>query len=260
MLCPECHSAVEADTLFCPNCGKQLGNRCAHCSAFLPFDAKFCTSCGRPAEPLAIRCVACGEITYPITQGFCPACGHLISSRCAGCGARVRDDWKVCPTCGRRLGTQQGLPTRLDAQIDNLNQLAGAHEDNPNRAENTENLSEAEKYNAEGIRHYEAEEYDESIEMFRKAIELDPENILFRCNLAVSLDESDQSEEAFQQYQLVLSKNPNDITALLNLGYLYSQNEQYDKARDSWEKVTQIAPNTPEGQEAFENLNRANEL
>ncbi|HEX7785722.1 MAG TPA: zinc ribbon domain-containing protein, partial [Methylomirabilota bacterium] len=47
--CPGCHSAVAADSHFCPRCGRRLAPnaRCARCHAELTGGARFCSACGQ---------------------------------------------------------------------------------------------------------------------------------------------------------------------------------------------------------------------
>lgn len=119
---------------------------------------------------------------------------------------------------------------------------------------------EAERYNQEGARYYDGEQYEQAITAFREAVRLDPGNSLYRCNLAVALGEGGQEEAAFNEFRKVLESNPNDITALLNLGYMYSERERKEEARQAWERVVQLSPDSPEGQEAQENLQHLQSL
>lgn len=48
MKCKYCHAEIENDSVFCPNCGKELpqGKRCVKCGEILDEDSEFCPKCG----------------------------------------------------------------------------------------------------------------------------------------------------------------------------------------------------------------------
>lgn len=46
--CPHCEAEIEADSIFCDQCGKEL-NKCPRCGLFRR--GRFCPTCGVPTEP-----------------------------------------------------------------------------------------------------------------------------------------------------------------------------------------------------------------
>lgn len=48
--CPHCEAEIEADSIFCDQCGKGL-NKCPRCGLFRR--GRFCPTCGVPTEPAA---------------------------------------------------------------------------------------------------------------------------------------------------------------------------------------------------------------
>ncbi len=48
--CPHCEAEIEADSIFCDQCGKEL-NKCPRCGLFRR--GRFCPTCGVPTEPAA---------------------------------------------------------------------------------------------------------------------------------------------------------------------------------------------------------------
>jgi Flp pilus assembly protein TadD len=119
---------------------------------------------------------------------------------------------------------------------------------------------EGESLNQRGIEAYERERFDEAIDLFRRALALDPKNATFHCNLAVACGEKGMDYEAFGEYQQTLALDPSNVTALVNLGYLYSEKERYEEARDCWERAIRVAPDSPEAAEARANLQNLEQL
>jgi Flp pilus assembly protein TadD len=119
---------------------------------------------------------------------------------------------------------------------------------------------EAESLNQRGIEAYEREQFDQAIDLFRRALALDPRNATFHCNLAVACGEKGLDYEAFSGYQQTLALDPSNVTALVNLGYLYSEKERYEEARDCWERAIRVAPDSPEAAEARASLENLEQL
>jgi superkiller protein 3 len=120
--------------------------------------------------------------------------------------------------------------------------------------------SEADVFNEQGKRAYEADDLDTAITEFQQALALDPANADYQTNLAVAFDEREMDDEAFAAYQRALELNPRQVTALLNIGYLYSEQEQFEEARQVWEQVVRVDPASEEAQEARDNLRNLDEL
>ncbi len=50
MRCPNCHSEIDDDSIFCSNCGKVLAATCPKCGKKNASNSKFCKFCGEPLE------------------------------------------------------------------------------------------------------------------------------------------------------------------------------------------------------------------
>jgi Flp pilus assembly protein TadD len=118
----------------------------------------------------------------------------------------------------------------------------------------------AEQHNQRGRELFDSEDLEGAIREFQLAVEADPGNASYHCNLAVAYDEHEQDTEALAEYENTLRLDANDLTALLSLGYMYNENEEVDKAKESWNRVIQIAPDTAEAQEAQTNLDNLGKL
>ena len=46
MRCPNCHSEIDDDSIFCSNCGKVLAATCPKCGKKNASNSKFCKFCG----------------------------------------------------------------------------------------------------------------------------------------------------------------------------------------------------------------------
>lgn len=79
--CPECQSAVPADSKFCPQCGHHLVvfGQCARCGKNLAPNAKFCPRCGlaAAAAPQKQFCKHCGAENLAESI-FCNDCGEKL--------------------------------------------------------------------------------------------------------------------------------------------------------------------------------------
>lgn len=135
--CPYCGSHIDADSLFCPKCGKDTraeaqksdkpdksdSVKCSACGCEFPKKAKFCPDCGTPYNPCiycgadmpkdAAKCPECGKDAPKIcpkcgasnkpSTKFCIECGKPLVKKCAGCGCVIEGSPKFCPECGIKL-------------------------------------------------------------------------------------------------------------------------------------------------------------
>jgi predicted RNA-binding Zn-ribbon protein involved in translation (DUF1610 family) len=245
-VCHSCGNPLDNSTWrFCPQCGNPQGALCAFCQSVMPSDARYCPNCGLFAESLAHTPCVCGAEVSPLLR-LCPECGSSIGNRCGKCGTRLLAAWSRCAGCG------EPVRPRLIASTPRPWATAGASGGGSIRT--------AEEHNTEGMRLYNTEKYDLAAAEFETALELDSENALFNCNLAVVLSEMGRDEEALEHYHNAISLAPNDPAAYLNLGYFYSEREDQDLARSNWQKVLELAPSSPEADEAKQNLEHLGEV
>lgn len=263
--CPKCATAIPPEGAWCPACGLQVEDICWQCGAVLAAEWSHCPRCGlSTGEPGAIPCPSCRE---PVARGFayCPRCGAAARPLCSECGRPLRREWSFCPDCGTAAGAAAAAEVDADEEDvstgDRRQATApvrgpGAGSGRPSSVSSPE----AEAFNKEGVRLYEADQLDAAIAAFRQAVALDPNNASFHTNLAVALDEKELDFEAFTEYQRAIELDPRQATALLNLGYLYSEDERYEEARQVWEQVIRIDPGSAEADEARQNLQNLDEL
>jgi predicted amidophosphoribosyltransferase len=254
--CPKCGTAIPSGGAWCPGCGLQVADICGACGAPLASAWSFCPRCGASAgEPGTIPCPSCRE---PVSLGFafCARCGAQARPLCGDCGRPQRREWAFCPACGTAEGATVGRPTSNNQRPSPGTAAVPTSSSTHLAATNPE----AEAFNEQGKRAYEADDLDAAIAAFGQAAALDPTNADYHTNLAVALDEREMEFEAFAAYQRALELNPRQVTALLNIGYLYSEKERKEEAREVWEQVIRIDPASEEAQEARDNLRSLDEL
>lgn len=241
--CMECGANLTTGSNHCPQCGTATGSACGYCSNVLPRAARFCPSCGTSSEHARVlKCRECGEAVSAF-HSYCPHCGLNQLARCSQCGRIVLAGWRRCAGCGRALDSIPTVPA-------------------PNTPTETPlpRWNPGEEQNAEGMRLYNEEEYEEAILKFRAALEIEPSNPLFHCNLGVALAELGEDEEALNEYETARKLAPADPTPWLNLGYFHSERENQEAADAAWRKVLELAPNSSAAEEARQNLKHADEL
>ena len=102
-----------------------------------------------------------------------------------------------------------------------------------------------------GNTYFDAEQWDNAITWYKKAVELDPKNADASTDLGVSLYYSNRADEALAQFERSLKISPTHTKTLLNKGIVLAFGKQDLKgAAAEWEKVVTLAPNSPEGQAA----------
>lgn len=98
----------------------------------------------------------------------------------------------------------------------------------------------------EGKTYYNNGEYDKAIEIFKKAVEINPNDDDSWRLLGNSYNRNGQIEEAIKYYLKAAELNPDDSRNWFNLGISYSNNEQYKEAINSFLKVVELYPNDDE--------------
>ena len=123
-----------------------------------------------------------------------------------------------------------------------------------------ENVAEKDPKNAVaraqiGDLYYDAGKYPEAIKWYREALTLNPKDVNVSTDLGVSYYYNKDTDLAIDQLQKSLQIDPSHAKTLLNLGVVKAFGKRDLKgATEAWEKLVQVAPQTPEGQQAKQAL------
>jgi superkiller protein 3 len=111
----------------------------------------------------------------------------------------------------------------------------------------------AEKYLQQGFAHFQRQEYDQAIQSYRKAVELDPKNAVaynmigmayrFKYNQSANPEWKTKEIAAFQKS---IEINPRYWVALVNLGATYYYQGDKAKAAPLFKKALALNPDHPE--------------
>ncbi len=102
-----------------------------------------------------------------------------------------------------------------------------------------------------GNTYFDAEQFDEAIQWYRRAVEVDPKNADASTDLGISLYYTNRTDEALTQFEHSLKVSPQHTKTLLNKGIVLAFGKRDLKAAAvEWEKVVSLAPDSPEGQAA----------
>jgi DNA-directed RNA polymerase subunit alpha len=87
--------------------------------------------------------------------------------------------------------------------------------------------------------------YEQAIENYKVALELDPADPKTLFHLAFASDLRGDEDAAIDYYKQLVSTSPTYVSALLNLAVLYEDKQQYDRASRCVDKVLGGHPNHP---------------
>ena len=100
-------------------------------------------------------------------------------------------------------------------------------------------------------KHYYLHEYEDAIESYQKAIELNPEDAGAYYNMGISYDNIEAYEKAIEAYQKAIELNPEDAGVYYNMGISYDNIEAYEKAIEAYQKAIEL---NPEDARAYNNM------
>ena len=86
-----------------------------------------------------------------------------------------------------------------------------------------------------------------SLLAMNEALDINPSNDRWHFNKALTLDAMDKFEQAIEEYKLALELNPEDIEMLNCLAVDYTRTSQYDLALEAFEQIEIIAPDFEPG-------------
>jgi tetratricopeptide (TPR) repeat protein len=91
-----------------------------------------------------------------------------------------------------------------------------------------------------------ARDYDNAVKAYRRALELDKDNLDYLRGLGQNLLFNEQYEEALVPYKQVAAADPQDGSAFLRLGQIYRQLHKYDLALENLKKAESLVPDSLE--------------
>jgi len=91
-------------------------------------------------------------------------------------------------------------------------------------------------------------QYREAAETYRKALELNPDNLDLKRAYAQSLFASEDLDKAKKAFEELLQAEPNDLLALLRLSQIHRQRQEFAKAEEYAKRASQLDPGNLEVQ------------
>jgi tetratricopeptide (TPR) repeat protein len=104
----------------------------------------------------------------------------------------------------------------------------------------------AKLYSALGYTYEQRKEYKQAITAYRKAIELDRDNLDAIRGLAQNLLNDGQTDAALEQYKIIADSNPEDAQTYLRMAEIYRRNGKFDLALDNLKKAESMVQDSME--------------
>ena len=104
----------------------------------------------------------------------------------------------------------------------------------------------AKLYSALGAAYEQRKEYKSAIDAYKKAIQLDRDNLDAIRGLAENLLNDGQTDAALDQYKIIADANPEDAQTYLRLAEIYRRQGKYDLALENLKKADTMVPDSLE--------------
>jgi Tfp pilus assembly protein PilF len=109
-----------------------------------------------------------------------------------------------------------------------------------------------------GVQAYKSAQYTQAVEMFEKAVQLDPTFATARLYLAMayymqyipgaeSPENQQMADHALEQFQKVLTQEPKNDVATQSIASIYFNQKKWDEAEQWYKKAIEINPKNKEG-------------
>jgi tetratricopeptide (TPR) repeat protein len=115
----------------------------------------------------------------------------------------------------------------------------------------------AKLYSVLGYTYEQQKEYKKAIEAYRKATELDHDNLDAIRGLAQNLLNDGQLDAALEQYKIVAEANPEDAQSYLRMADIYRRQGKFDDALDNLKKAQSMVQDLMEVQYSFAEIYQA---
>lgn len=118
-----------------------------------------------------------------------------------------------------------------------------------------QNPKDVKAWIALGNEHFDAHQHQASIDAYAKALALDPNNPDVLTDQGVMYREMGSADKAIANFEKAQKVNPKHLQSLFNLGVVYSADlKSPDKARKAWSRLIEIAPESPQANQARQGL------
>ena len=104
----------------------------------------------------------------------------------------------------------------------------------------------AKLYSALGYTYEQQKQYKNAITAYRKAIELDHDNLDAIRGLAQNLMNDGQTDAALEQYKIIADANPEDAQTYLRMAEIYRKSGKFDQALESLKKARSMVQDSIE--------------
>src|SRR5271156_2337034 len=104
----------------------------------------------------------------------------------------------------------------------------------------------AKLYAALGATYEQRKDYKSAIDAYKRAIQLDRDNLDAIRGLAENLLNDGQVDAALEQYKVIADANPEDAQTYLRISEIYRRQGKYDEALDSLKKAEAMVPDALE--------------
>jgi tetratricopeptide (TPR) repeat protein len=104
----------------------------------------------------------------------------------------------------------------------------------------------AKLYSALGAAYEQRKDYKSAIDAYKKAIQLDRDNLDAIRGLAENLLNDGQTDAALDQYKIIADANPEDAQTYLRLAEIYRRKGKYDLALENLKKADTMVPDSLE--------------
>ncbi len=109
-----------------------------------------------------------------------------------------------------------------------------------------ESARSAKLYSALGYTYEQQKDYKKAIAAYRKAVDLDHENLDSVRGLAQNLMNDGQTDAALEQYKSIVDADPHDAQSYMRMAEIYRRDGKFDQALDALKKAGTEVPDSQE--------------